>query len=486
MEKLGGEAERGRKLPRGRKQEQEEEKEEEEEGENEGARHQRAGEDLWGHRVGPEGGSEERAQEAGSQDGQKEGSCKADRKQQQLLVFEQLGSCPRRTRQTVRRRSSSEEGLESFPWHSDGKHRRTDAAVGCESVGSTMGLGDREHPTHLQSILEDGAPRQDEWSHVQGKPNALLHSRPSTSRKSSGCERRGDAEAEKPRTDGIGGALFCSPETGISPPGGYIHVKPYRDFGGFKVVKGRPKSPSSSRIGLAKDDRLEGRRESEGQAARQGQREKQVGQQPRPKRGRAEEEGEVRGREVGTSCEVRMNSYGGEKMEAKEREACHEKSGCADEEEEVSQGSNREEAPGERGDVSTVPGCRPSPRPGEKVSQFFDKGLGLGGIANWLHGTLNDELKGFKPLRSHAKLSGSIFPLPETSEVIQRTVGSLTDEQVHLLRMVCLTLNSYYGVSGRDRPTPSVASTEALRTLAAYASDVSSWSEKFEGLRWED
>lgn len=121
-----------------------------------------------------------------------------------------------------------------------------------------------------------------------------------------------------------------------------------------------------------------------------------------------------------------------------------------------------------------------------KWSSVLGKGLSLSGMASGLHSHLHELTSIFKPLHRQAKFSGSIFPLPEAYEAIVQSTGPLEPEVVHLIAMMCAGLNSYYGVAGLTKPTQPRASAEALTAMAAYAKDVSSWSEKCEGLDWED
>ena len=114
------------------------------------------------------------------------------------------------------------------------------------------------------------------------------------------------------------------------------------------------------------------------------------------------------------------------------------------------------------------------------------KGLTMAEMSFFFHRCLELVLDNIDFPHCKSKNSGSIFPLPVTSSVLQHLLTHLTAHQVNLLVMMCRSLNSYYGVASEDRHPLSQATVSALRLLAGYAETVSFWVEKFEGVNWGD
>eukprot|EP00438_Fugacium_kawagutii_P026151 Skav211889 [mRNA] locus=scaffold2402:77193:83007:- [translate_table: standard] len=139
-----------------------------------------------------------------------------------------------------------------------------------------------------------------------------------------------------------------------------------------------------------------------------------------------------------------------------------------------------------RGDSS-----RPAPWPDEpgalqRGPKIKTQGRGYGDMAEEILMRFQNVIKDFTPLQSSAKNSGNIFPLPETHEVITHYVDGLSPSQLHVLRMICTGLNSYYGTGASCRTKLPLAAATALRSLASYAIDVSQWGEKCDGSDWEN
>eukprot|EP00435_Cladocopium_sp_Y103_P018988 s785_g4.t1 len=87
--------------------------------------------------------------------------------------------------------------------------------------------------------------------------------------------------------------------------------------------------------------------------------------------------------------------------------------------------------------------------------------------------------------RSRTKFSGSIFPLPETFEVDFPKADQLSGDELNMLQLVSMAMNSYYGVSGKARRPASKAVLGAVEAMTSYVTSCGLCSEKFEGLSWD-
>ena len=87
--------------------------------------------------------------------------------------------------------------------------------------------------------------------------------------------------------------------------------------------------------------------------------------------------------------------------------------------------------------------------------------------------------------RSKVQCSGGVFPLPDTLRGLDGLLSQVSQSEAGILVGLCRSLNSYYGVAGATGCERSLAKTQALEAMRAYASDFGWSSEKFEGLSWD-
>lgn len=122
------------------------------------------------------------------------------------------------------------------------------------------------------------------------------------------------------------------------------------------------------------------------------------------------------------------------------------------------------------------------------LRSFLKEGLtgcGLGDLSQLLCHLFDVERGkcGFK--HSKIKRSGGIFPLPETLAGLKSCGSDLRPNVAWLLLCINRSLNSFYGVEWSEAVEVTKAKQASVKSLAAYADEVSQWSEKFEGVRWE-
>ena len=87
--------------------------------------------------------------------------------------------------------------------------------------------------------------------------------------------------------------------------------------------------------------------------------------------------------------------------------------------------------------------------------------------------------------RSKAQSTGEVFPLPTNIDYLQG-LGVVPVELLMMLKVVCMGLNSYAGVSMHSEYKPTAAQARLLKELSRELTEVASWSETFEDVSWEN
>eukprot|EP00438_Fugacium_kawagutii_P025122 Skav230795 [mRNA] locus=scaffold312:115550:119568:+ [translate_table: standard] len=87
-------------------------------------------------------------------------------------------------------------------------------------------------------------------------------------------------------------------------------------------------------------------------------------------------------------------------------------------------------------------------------------------------------------VRSKAKPTGNVFPLPTSLDSLRGIVGDSL-EDLGLLRVLCLALNSYAGESMEGPAVVGKLHRSLLEGLLKDVQVVTSWTEKFERVSWE-
>ena len=87
--------------------------------------------------------------------------------------------------------------------------------------------------------------------------------------------------------------------------------------------------------------------------------------------------------------------------------------------------------------------------------------------------------------RCKTKISGGVFPLPETFEVLSSVFPQLPETHVQVLRMACCALNSYFGVKAAKEQAVTRVARQALEAISAYVTTCEFAEEKFDWLSWD-
>ena len=457
---------------RDREAQEKEEKEKEEKGKDKGQRDEAFGKRLRGDGAGPQEFREERVKEEGEEVSGEERRGERIRELLELRDIRGEGRSGRRPGRLVRGGNPGEKGVESIPWSSDFEHSGADAGHGGQHERPALGFRQWECTSHLLPVLEDGPSAEDVGAVVKGDPDDCLRAGLDDPGQNFSSRRCPDTAPEELGADLLGWALHGDSEAGACAVGGHEFVFTHGSPGCLQTPEGGEQSQSCGvrqleEAGLGKERGAQAERKRERQREEQEQRRKR--EEPE---GRRETKGELRK----TLEEFEKERKSRDEAEIEQR---------AQEEKGSSLGSSQG-APSE-GCSSEQPRVgQPvlKPLPATHVSPW--KGQSFCGVAEKVLMMFKETLEDFKPLHGKTKTSGSIFPLPETFVVIQQALGPHFQQHTGIVQMICSGLNSYYGVKGLDRPTLPAVAVTALKGLCSYADDVSRWSEKFEGIAWED
>ena len=460
-----------------RRQERQEEKErkekgEEEKGESEGVGYKGLGADLRRDGAGPRPIQQEAIEEKGKEAGQEEEGGEKLREQQQLRGFGCEPGGRGGARRAVRRRSSREEDMESLSRYPHPGYDRTDARSLDQSDGADVGCRGRQRPAFVHHVLEASALPQDEGSSGPRVSDFSLCSGHADPRQDSWGMRRVDPAPEILRTDFERRTLHHCPEAGAHTLGGSQHVIRDGDFRGEETSEGGEQG-------------IHGPKQNLGQPARgpqtksQRKRKTKGRKRPRPwtlgwKQRRQRKEGRRQRKEPRRELKDSDN-----------RKAGDEKAGGSE-----AKGAGHLEM------IETAPTVREGVFHNQDqdlkeslrgvFQGFCIKGRSLSDVADDLHFMFVEIQRNFKPLHGKTKCSGGIFPLPDTLAVIQQVLHPCDVAQAKVLRLLCIGLNSYFGVPSRARDPLPKACVAAVKALGHYAGDVCLWEEKFVGVAWED
>ena len=470
----GKEEEEGEKLREFRREEEEKEVKKEEEGKDESEWNKGFGQGLQCDRTGPTGFSQKGTEEEGKEARGKEGRSQEFR---ELGGLRDVGFRRGReggARRAIWRRDKGEESVESVPWYPHTQHCRDDADHGRQHEWTAVGPRSRHCSTNLHSVLENGATAENDRPSCSREPNAGVCPGPVDPGTGVIGSRHSDAAPQEPGADCVGWPLqhHSAPRAGAT--GGHEPFISDGGVGGLQTAEGGEQGKSSrfrelgTPTGVGPPGGAEAERKGKGWKG-----EKQVERKWRkePEGGRQEQEDLSLRADDPIKEGGPKSSEGYETVSPKILGSRLGPFGDTPAEGSLLEGLGT-------GSLVTSAGS------GARV--FPVKGQSLSEIAGFLvHGFLDASAQ-FSSLHSMSKNSGSIFPLPETLAVIQQTL-SIWDQQLsQMVQMMCSGLNSYYGISGYDRPILPAATVSAMKSLLSYAEDVHGWSEKFEGLSWDD
>ena len=476
-----------RKLRRG---EEEEKEEEEKEGQGKGTGHQNIAGGVQQHVPGPPASREESFEETGAEAGQKKGAA-VEWELIDLGIFLR-GDGRRSGGSLVRGGGEGQARSCALPRSTHVEHHRIHAGGGRSTDGPAMGGREHKHPSDIPSVLEVGDGTPSFGAHAPRDPHIGVHTGPPSPREGGVCHRRSDAETEEPAADVDGCSLQCSttPRSGAS--GSLQHEQPRRDPRSYKVGPGGEQGQGVSCEAVGAQGRLDSlqSRRWKGQGQEQGCRKRKEQGQERDRRQRqgGEQEGKVRGKNGGefkdsVKGHVETQGFGDEAALLCGRS-------------EVAMGRPPVDSwrlgPTRSLQLGGEDEFHPAADQGSSssaVAPIFTrdlKGLGMAEAACLFHQGLDAILARLDDKHCKSKASGSLFPLPETYSVTSGLLSHLTEAQIDLVRMMCKSLNSYYGVRAQEPSALGLATGSAVRRLSSYAEAVSFWAEKFEGIQWAE
>ena len=468
------------RLKRGKPKKEEKEKEKEErkrEDEDLGFEASRDG--FWINRAGSKARSTKEDQEESQEDGEKKGKDWERLGQQQRQFWVNQQRLPGRSRKALRGGGKGKDALEELSRRAHLEHVGACSDEPGYPVGSAVELGPEQPPPFVQPILAAGFVPKDDGCTQPGVSDVVLHPGPHPPGAHGISHRCDNTAPQGPGADRCWGPLPGGPKTRAYPSRDDFNVKPSGNVGSQPSPKGGAEGEERSFEAMGTTFRLECK-ERPRERKEQGERRKRKEQ---------EQVGQL---QLWKGCQRRKG--GQEKQGVRSREA--EASGATEEEKE----RRGEEVSGARVEGSGHGPTRETPMFHSQSNQFGPgskivmpgkanptlKGLSLAEMVTVMHAEFSSVLDKFKPPHGKTKCSGSIFPLPETLEVLTQHVAQLSPDQLTLLQKMCVGLNLYYGHSGPSRVKLPAASVAALQALSAYSRDVSAWSEKFEGLNWEE